>query len=143
MLFKILRFGITGTTAAGINLLVLYFLVNFLNLYYLIATVPAFLVAMLWNFVLQKFWTFRVGELTRLYSEFATFALINCTNIIINMALMYVLVSLLDIWYIAAQVVAALIIAVLSFLGYDRLVFVQQGRGSSPPESVTPIPPRA
>lgn len=139
MVKKVIKFVLSGGSAAALNLAVLYLLVTYAGLYYLFATVPAFLVAMVWNFTLQKYWTFEEPSVERLLREFASFALINVVNIVVNMGLMYTLVSVLGLWYIAAQIIAALIIAFLSFLGYERLVFYPRTARSSPPKEESAI----
>ncbi len=60
---QIIRFIIAGGSSAVSNLLVLYFLAEFVGMHYLMAEVIGFIIGFFVTYFLQKFWTFQnVGK---------------------------------------------------------------------------------
>ncbi|MDP3735697.1 MAG: GtrA family protein [bacterium] len=119
-----LRYLISGGTALAVNLGLLAFFIEIFGLWYLLAAVLAFTVALCVSFALQKFFTFAdhartTGVLTRQFSIYTTIALI---NVALNTILMYLLVERLVLHYLVSQVVASGTIALYSFFIY-RAVF--------------------
>ena len=60
---RIVRFLISGSSAAGINLGTLFVLTHFFDVWYLLSSVVAFSVSFFVSFTLQKFWTFNDASL--------------------------------------------------------------------------------
>jgi putative flippase GtrA len=125
---KILRFLVSGTAGAVVNIGTLYMLVEYAGLYYLLAAILSYLISIAFGFALQKFWAFRDHGLSGVHVQFARFTLIALINMGVNTALMYLFVSVLGIWYLLSQIIAALIVAVASYVNYQKFVFT-----SSPP----------
>jgi len=120
---KLIRYLCAGTTAAGANLLILFVLVHYFELYYLTASVIGVLSSMLLGFALQKFWTFKDRITNRMHFQFLGYIIISGMNLVINTGLMYLFVSKLGIWYLAAQVLAGIVIAITGYIGYQHFVF--------------------
>lgn len=104
------------------NTLVLWLLVSGLGMNYLVATLLAFLTITPLGFLLNKILTFRTRreyapiELPRYFAAMAT-------SLGANLLLMYVLVSLLSLWYLAASVLVAATLVVANFIASDRWSF--------------------
>lgn len=124
-MWKIARYIVAGTTAALCNLLILFTLVHFFHVHYLIASVISFVSSIGAGFLLQKFWTFRSQSLTGAHIQFVLYIVVTTINLGINTALMYIFVSVLGIWYLAAQVLAGFCIAVTGYFGYQNFAFKQ------------------
>ncbi len=120
---KLIRYLCAGTTAAGANLLILFVLVHYFGVHYLSASVLGVLGSMAFGFALQKFWTFKDQVVHRMHFQFLGYISISGMNLIINTGLMYLFVSKLGIWYLAAQVMAGAVIAITGYIGYQRFVF--------------------
>lgn len=116
-----LRFLIVGGTAAAINIGLLYTLTEFAGFWYLFSEVVAFLVALVFNFTLQRFWTFKStsGERTR---QATLFVGVNMWNLVLNAVLLYAFVEYSGYWYIYGQVLASILIAIESYFLY-RIIF--------------------
>jgi putative flippase GtrA len=132
-MYKIARFLISGTTAAVVNLLLLAFFVEHAGIHYLTASILSFFGSLGVSFTLQKFWTFKSHAIRGSHQEFMRYTAITLTNLVINTSLMYLFVSILGWWYIAAQIVAGMVIAVTGYAGYS-LVFARSAADSSRPE---------
>ena len=120
---KIVRFIISGTISAIGNLCILFVLVDFFHLFYLSASIISFICSIGLGFVLQKFWTFRDNALDGVHFQVFRYVIIAVLNLAINTGLMYLLVSILGLWYMIAQIVTAGIIAFWSYAGYKTFVF--------------------
>lgn len=117
------KFVVTGGTALVINLSALYFFTSILGIHYLASSICSFSLAVVVNFMLQKFWTFGSTR-GNVYAEASFFlGLQIAVNLFINTALLYFLVEYLHLYYLAAQMVASLILAVVTFFVSKRYIF--------------------
>ena len=117
--FKIVRFSISGTISAAIDLGILYALTDILGIWYIASATFAFIVSATINFYMQKFWSFRAGETEYLRKQVFFFALLGVFNIIANTALLYFFVEWFGIWYIFSQIIIILILGVVNFVSYS------------------------
>jgi len=124
-LFRLVRYMVSGGTAALFNFGILFILVHFGKMYYLYASMLAFTLSIAVSFTLQKFWTFRNSHLEGVHLQFARYLAIVLLNLILNTALVYFFVEKLGVWYLLAQVIATLIIAVIGYFGYRHFVFTK------------------
>jgi putative flippase GtrA len=115
-------FALVGGLCLAANTVLLWVLTSGLGVHYLMSTVIAFLTITPLGFVLNKVMTFRTRreyapiELPR---YFAAMAFSFCANL----ALMYLLVSVLGLWYVAASLAVAALLLVFNFLTSDRWSF--------------------
>jgi dolichol-phosphate mannosyltransferase len=120
---KVIRFLVSGTTAAAVNVGTLFVLVHYLGVYYLIASILAFLTSVALGFTLQRFWTFRDRASGPIHRQFAGYAVVTTMNLGINTIVVYVLVEYAGVWYLLAQIAGGLLIAVTGYLAYHFFVF--------------------
>lgn len=119
------RYIESGAIAAGINFAILYFLAEYIRLWYLAAATVAFSVAVVASFLLQKFWTFRDArsEKSVFAAQGAVYLVIALLNVALNAAFVYLFVEKIGLWYLLAQALSAGIIALWSFGAYRLFVF--------------------
>lgn len=122
-IFKFVRFLIAGGVAAASNLAVFFVLVQFAHVYYLYASIAAFVMSIGVSFTMQKFWTFRDMLLSGMHAQFARYILVISINLTLNTSLVYLFVEKLGIWSLFAQALATVIIATTGYLGYQYFVF--------------------
>ena len=122
-----IKYVISGGTAAGIDLIILYILTDIFNIWYLLSACLAFVVAYFVSFYLQKFWTFRDNSRERIVKQMSLYLIVGVSNLGINAGGMYILVDKLGIMYILAQVIMGGIIAIGSFLIYKFVIFSARG----------------
>lgn len=118
------KFVIAGSSAAGAQLLVLYILTDIFGMWYLFSAVCAFIVAVLVSFSSHKWWTFRDRHRESMHRQFTLYLAIQITNLILNIAFIYILVDILGVWYLVSQAIISLILAVVSFLLYKYKIFI-------------------
>jgi putative flippase GtrA len=119
---RILRFLISGGTAATVHVSIVYILTEVHDTWYLQATIVGFLVALSVNFLLQKFWTFDESVKGFIHTQSIAFFLVNTANLIVNAVLMMVFVETLAVVPSVAQICSSGLIAGESFLLY-RYIF--------------------
>ena len=108
-----------------VNTVALWVLTSGLGIHYLISTVIAFFSITPLGFLLNKLLTFRTRrEYTRI--ELPRYFTAMAASFVANIALMYLLVSVLGVWYVAASVLVAAGLVVVNFLASDRWSFRMQ-----------------
>lgn len=120
---RIVKYLFAGGFATGLNLLLLYCFTEFLHIYYLLSAVGAFLVSFAFSFILQKYWTFKNRSINRARSQAAKYFLMQVSNLALNTTLLYTLVEYGHIWYIFAQAIVSLVLAIVTFFISQRFIF--------------------
>jgi glycosyltransferase involved in cell wall biosynthesis len=113
---RIARFLISGALTVLVNLAVLYAVTEYGHVWYLTSSVIAFCVSYVVNFGLQKFWTFRHAGLREIRYQLPLHLTLAIANLALNTGILFALVEWFHIWYVFAQVIAAIIIAIDSFV---------------------------
>ena len=115
-------FGIVGGVCLGLNTLLLWALTSGLGIHYLASTVVAFSTITPLGFLLNKVLTFRTR---REYAaiELPRYVAAMAASFFANIALMYLLVSVLGVWYLPASLLVAMTLVIVNFLTSDRWSF--------------------
>jgi len=111
-----------GLIAMLIDFAVLYFLVEFLYVNYLIAVVLAFFVAVIFNFIAQKKFTFKDQNKNHAF-QITSFFLIGIVGMGMNVGIIYVCVEYLGLWYMFGKVFATGVAFVWNFLANKFITF--------------------
>jgi putative flippase GtrA len=119
---KFVAYAMVGGACALLNLAVLWLLTSEFGLHYLVSTMIAFLTLTPVGFWLQKLVTFRTPR-TAAGVEWPRYFATMGSSFAANLGLMYVLVSLLGLWYLAASVVVTLLLLATNFVINDRWSF--------------------
>jgi putative flippase GtrA len=119
---KVARYIISGGTAAVVNLALLYIFVEWLDIWYVLAAVAAFLLAFCVSFTMQKFWTFK-DPTKKVHSQAAIYFTVSLANLGINTLLIYIFVDYLHVHYMVGQIIASAILAVSSYFIYSLVIF--------------------
>ncbi|MCL6106053.1 MAG: GtrA family protein [Actinobacteria bacterium] len=115
------RYLFVGGGAALINLVSLYVLTSKLGVYYLLSAAIAFILGIVTNYVLSIAWVFRsTGQVKK---EIVLFLLIGATGLFLNEAIMYMLVSVLTLFYLGAWLIATAAIMIWNFGMRRKFVF--------------------
>lgn len=121
--FRLIRYLISGGTAAASNFISLFLLVHFGGMHYLYASILAFTMSIGVSFAMQKFWTFHNKLTHNMHAQFMRYLLVIGANLLLNTALVYLFVEKAGIWYLFAQFLATSVIAVTGYFGYRHFVF--------------------
>ena len=121
-MLKFFRYAVVGGSCALVNLAALWYLTAVLGLHYLVSTLIAFLALTPVGFWLQKLVTFRTPRAQAGFEWPRYFATMG-SSLAANLLLMYLLVTVLGLWYLAASVVVTLLFLAGNFLVNDRWSF--------------------
>lgn len=114
MLIQVVKFGFVGLAATVIHTVVLLFLVEKLGVGPVLASVPAFLTALLISFLINHHWTFVAkGAYGRYFSRYAA---VSAAGLILNIAIMYGTVSLMHKPYVIGLGAVIILVPLFSFL---------------------------
>lgn len=119
---KIISYVAVGGGVTLLNLAVLWLLTSVLGVHYLISTMISFLTLTPLAFWLQKLVTFRTPRAAAGVEWPRYFATMG-SSFAANLGLMYLLVSVLGIWYLAASVLVAVALLACNFVANDRWSF--------------------
>jgi putative flippase GtrA len=123
--FILVRYVLSGGTAAIVDLALLYALYEVMRVHYLISAILAFLMAFVVSFTLQKFWTFRNVSHENMHTQVFTYLGTSLLGLALNTLLMYVFVDLALVHVMLSQVFAGAIVACFTFFLSKYFVFKQ------------------
>ena len=124
IILQVMRFVISGCTAALLNLSLFYVLFTLAHVHYLTAVVLASIATFITSFLLQKFWTFGTSGARGTFGrQFALYVLSAGATVIMNLFLIYVLVQQVGLPPLLGQFFSLAAIAVLNFFIYKFLIF--------------------
>lgn len=126
-LYKTFRFLVSGGTATFVNIFSLYIFVTYLHIWYVLASVFAFLCGFIISFSMQKFWTFEDHSKENIKKQFFLFFFTVIVGMILNTIIIFVCVEYFNINYIAGQFISGALIAVLNFFVYQKIIFQKNG----------------
>lgn len=125
MIQKFTRFVISGGSAALSNFLIYYFFLNILDIWYLVASIMAFILSVFVGFYMQKYFTFRDSSKSDFKSQIIMFFLVSFGNLFINVVLMLFFVETLHIDEVLSKVLTLGILACWNFFVYQKFVFAK------------------
>jgi putative flippase GtrA len=111
---QLLKFCIVGASGYVVNLVVFYALFSWGGVHYMVASVGAFLVAWLNNFVLNRQWTFPKGAKSPAIQALK-YMLVSVIGLVINLVILWALVQMGSA-EILAQAIAIAAVTPITFL---------------------------
>ncbi len=123
---ELLKFGFVGASGYVVNLAVFALLVHFAHAHHIAAAVGAFVVAVTNNFWWNRHWTFAAGE-GHAGFQAARFFVVSLVGLAINLVLLELFVSSLDMPELAAQALAVALVTPVNFIGNKLWTFGDSG----------------
>ena len=117
------KFFIAGCFAGGSDLVFLFVFHGLFHLNIVVSTSLAFILAFVVSFTLQKFWTFRNYSQNRVFRQLAVYLANSFLGLSLNGYFMHLLVNKFGLWYILAQIIVNLTLAVWNYIVYKFIVF--------------------
>jgi putative flippase GtrA len=115
MFLQLIRFGIVGSCAAAVNMLIVIWLVENFYLNPLLANIFAFLIAFNISYIGHRHWSFANTKL-RHRTSIPRFLLVAISSFILNEGLFYLFLNLFHWYYILALLLALLIVPIFTFV---------------------------
>lgn len=119
---QILKFGVVGGLAFVIDYVLLYSLTEFLNIHYLISSIISFSISVIFNYILSIKWVFDVNKKQDV-KEFIIFIILSVIGLGINSLIMYTMVDLMNVYYMASKIVSTAVVMVYNFI--TRKIFIE------------------
>jgi dolichol-phosphate mannosyltransferase len=111
---KFIKFCLVGGLGAIIDIGLLAFLVEFFAINVQLANVFSFIVAVINNFVGNKYWTFR-DQNPRQYYQFSKFFLVSLIGLLLNVFLLKLFINW-GVWYLSAKLFITALVVLWNFL---------------------------
>lgn len=116
------RSVVSGGTFAVFNIAAIYVFTEFFGWYYLFSASVSFLIVLVSNFLLQKYWVFEERS-SKIAGQFVAYTLLGGANYFLNIVILYAFTEYVHLWYVLSQCIAAGILAVMNFVVGKRYVF--------------------
>lgn len=119
---QFIRYAVVGGGATFVDLGFLYLFTEFFHLWYLLSAGLSFIIAAVFNYTLNKIWTFgnKSKNIARQFSLFFFFAAI---GIGLNLLLIYAFTEFAGLWYIYSKIIATFFVFLWNFFGNKYFTF--------------------
>ena len=111
---RFFRFASVGLLATAIHVAIVYALVEAAGVEPVIASIPAFVAALVASYLLNREWTFRAGE--EGIAGFFKYSLVALGGLLLNAAIMYVTVHVIEAHYLLGLAIVVAVVPAASFL---------------------------
>lgn len=119
---QLLKFGIVGGSGYLINLAVFAVLAGNLDLHHIAAAIGAFCVALVNNFLWNRYWTFEPGDGHPGFQA-VRFVAVSVAALLVNLVVLELLVSGTSLGDLTAQAIAVAVAMPFNFLGNKLWTF--------------------
>jgi len=119
------RFFLVGIIAFVLNIALFYILENIFFINYIVSTIVAFVVALIFNYILSLKYVFRGGDnkLKFLSNGFYLFAIISLIGLGLHTFLVYIMVDKINILSVLSNTISAGIVMVYNFVARKLILF--------------------
>jgi len=120
---RFVRYVFSGSTAAAVDVILLYVLATYFGVYYLAAATFAMTVSFIVRFLLQKYVTFQDDNKEDEKRQFGYYSALYFLSLAATNGLLYFFVERVHMWLVAAQVSSILIVACGCYFVYHLFIF--------------------
>ncbi len=122
LLTQLFRYVFVGGIAFVVDFGLLFVLTEYLHLYYIVSATISFIAGLLTNYLLATAWIFKNPKIKNRTGEFIAYALIGVVGLLLNNAILYLLTSIIGIYYLLSKIITAAIVMLYNFFG-RRLLY--------------------
>lgn len=119
---QFVKFGIVGVTSTIIDWGIYLLLTRIFGVFYLMAKILSFAVAVLNSYIWNRRWTFRSNDPAKL-RQFIKFLTISIVGVVLNTLIMYIAVDKIKLHDIFGLVLATAIVMIWNFLANKFYTF--------------------
>ena len=118
------KYYAVGASGVLVNLGLLYYLTEYVGLWYFLSYALAISVSITSNFILNKFWTFRDSiDSQKTIVMYVKFVSVSLVGMAIQLGSVYVLVESLTVYYMLAALISICIAGAINFIINRRWTF--------------------
>ena len=124
---QIMRFGIVGVIAFVIDYAVLLLLTEVVGIHYLVSSAIAFLVSVIFNYILSITFVFETDKRKSKGAQFGLFAIMSAGGLGINQMMMWLVSDVMFVPYQLSKFLATAVVVVYNFV--TRKLFLERKEG--------------
>jgi dolichol-phosphate mannosyltransferase len=133
---RFIGFAMVGVTGILVNSLALFLATDRLHIYYLVSAGIATVASTLWNFALTEVLVYRnTSQSKALAIRLGLFFVVNVIALALRTPMIYLMTTLLGIFYVVSNLVSLSVLTVVRFLVADNLIWDQAPSSTSTPKS--------
>jgi dolichol-phosphate mannosyltransferase len=132
---RIVKFGLVGAWGFVVNMFLLWFLTENVGLFYLFSSLIAIEISLLSNYVFNDLWTWHdrgKGGKKEYFKRMLQYHVTASAAMLTNIAILWSLTELFDVYYLASNVFGILCGSVLNFFVNDRWTFKHKKEMAEP-----------
>lgn len=126
-IFQFMKFCIVGFSGLFVDTAVLVSFVELLSADPRFAAIFAFIAAVSWNYIFNRFWAFDFGRTTKFASSYISFVTICGIGLGVRIGVMHLLIEYAGmgkgLWYILASILGIISATILNFFGSKYVAF--------------------
>lgn len=115
--FEFIKFACVGLVGTFINVSILYYLTDYYRVYYMLSAFIAFVVAVTFNYIFNKIWTFKEKIDYKLISKYFNFLVVSLMALFVNLIFLYIFTEFFKVYYLFSQVIAIGLSLIINFIG--------------------------
>ena len=113
---RLLKFGVVGISGVGVNMGMLYFLTEYVHIPYLISSIIAIEISIIFNFLLNDIWTWKDRIKKKyIYRLIQYHVSVGITAVFVNWLLLLILTEVFGLYYLLSNLIG---IAMGTFANY-------------------------
>ena len=120
---QFIKFGFGGGVGTAINLSILYTFTEYLEFYYMLSAIIAFMVGSTINFIINKRWTFLERVREDFWIKYSKYFFVSIVALSGNLLVLYILTEFVGIYYIISQFLAASASLIVNFFSSKKWIF--------------------
>lgn len=113
---QILKFGVVGIIATGIDYILLIFLKEICGIDYLLASGISYSAATVFNYILTMRYVFEGKDNVSKIKEFSLFFVMSVVGLGVNQIVMWISTDILKIYYILSKILSTAIVMIYNFI---------------------------
>jgi len=117
IILQFIRFAFVGIIGTLLNIIILYILTEYYQVYYVLSAIISFVIAITLNYFLNKMWTFRELIGNSIVNKYFKFFAVGLIALSVNVFFLYILTEVFKFYYIISQIVAISLSFFINFIG--------------------------
>jgi dolichol-phosphate mannosyltransferase len=118
------KFIVVGGSGIFVNSAVMALATDSMHIHYMISAILATVASTTWNFALTEWWVFKAGsEAGGRLKRFFLFFVMNNVALLFRSPIIYVLTSMLGVYYLISNLVSLVVLTVARYLLADNLIW--------------------
>lgn len=122
-LLQLFRYGFVGGVAFLADYTTLYLCTELIMLHYLISAAIAFVVGLIVNYLLSTLWVFSIHTKSKMWIEFAIFAIIGIIGLGLNELIIYVATEKCGLYYMLSKLISTALVFLWNFFVRKFVLF--------------------